>query len=61
LGGSETLARIKTLVLAGDVRVSEHGYEELGKDAILIEDVVEGIGSALLLKAIRTGFADRAY
>jgi hypothetical protein len=55
LGGSETLARIKTLVLAGDVHVSEHGYEELGKDAILIENVVEGIGSAVLVE----GYPDR--
>jgi hypothetical protein len=33
---SETLRRVQTLVLSGDVRVSDHGYEELRKDAILI-------------------------
>ena len=31
---TETLRRVQALVLSGDVRVSEHGYEELGKDAI---------------------------
>ena len=33
-GMTETLRRVQALVLSGDVRVSEHGYEELGKDAI---------------------------
>ena len=47
---SETLRRVQTLILSGDVRVSEHGYEELGKDAILIEDAVAGITSAVLVE-----------
>lgn len=47
---SETLRRVQTLVLAGDVRLSEHGYEELGKDAILTEDVVASITTAVLVE-----------
>jgi hypothetical protein len=55
LGGSASLSRIKTLVLDGDVHVSEHGYEELKKDAILVEDVIEGIVTAVLVE----GYPDR--
>ncbi len=47
---SETLRRVQALVLSGDVRVSDHGYEELGKDAILIEDAVAGITTAVLVE-----------
>lgn len=48
---SETLRRVQTLVLSGDVRVSDHGYEELCKDAILIEDAVAGITTAVVVEA----------
>ena len=47
---SEILRRIQTLVLAGDVHVSDHGYDELGKDDILIEDVVAGIPMAVAIE-----------
>jgi hypothetical protein len=43
---SETLRRIQTLVLAGDVHISEHGFAELRKDDILIDDAVSGIATA---------------
>ncbi|MEQ1934122.1 MAG: DUF4258 domain-containing protein [Fimbriimonadaceae bacterium] len=44
---SETLRRVQTLVLAGDVHISEHGFEELLKDGIAIQDVVAGIDTAV--------------
>ena len=50
---SETLRRVQTRVLAGDFRVSDHGYEELHKDGILISDVVAGIVSAELVEDYR--------
>ena len=54
--GSATLPRIKTLVMGGDVHVSEHGYEELRKDAILVEDVIEGVATAALVEDYPTRF-----
>lgn len=42
--------RIQTLVLAGDVRVSDHAYEELRKRDILAEDAVAGIATAVLME-----------
>jgi hypothetical protein len=47
---SETLRRVQTLVLAGDFHVSEHGFAELRKDDILIEDAVNGITTAIVVE-----------
>ena len=40
---SDTLRRIRGLVGLGDVRVSEHGYDQLAEDGILMRDVVGGL------------------
>ena len=42
--------RIRKLVLAGDVRISSHGYDELAEDEILARDGVEGIGNAHVIE-----------
>ena len=47
---SETLRRIQTLVLVGDLHVSEHGFAELRKDDILIDDAVAGIATAVAVE-----------
>lgn len=47
---SSIFERIKYLVLAGDVRVSSHGYDELAEDNIFARDAVEGIGSAQVIE-----------
>lgn len=57
---SETLRRVRTLVLAGDVRVSDHGYEELRKDGILIEDAIASIAMAVAVEDY-PGFAVPAF
>jgi hypothetical protein len=43
---SETLLRVQMLVLRENVRVSEHGFDELLKDGILPSDAVAGILTA---------------
>jgi len=43
---SKTLEQIKVLVAAGDVRISDHGYDELAADGILVRDVVAGLETA---------------
>lgn len=53
---SETLRRVQTLVFAGDVHVSEHGYDELRKDDILVQQVVEGIATAVVIEDYPTRF-----
>jgi hypothetical protein len=47
---SETLRRVQTLVLAGEYLVSNHGFDELAKDAILPGDAITGIVSAVAVE-----------
>jgi hypothetical protein len=40
---SSTLKRIIALVGQGEVRISEHGYDELAADKILVRDLIAGL------------------
>jgi hypothetical protein len=46
----DTLQRIRELVRAGEVRLSEHGYDELAADGISTREVVEGVQDSLLIE-----------
>lgn len=47
---SDTLEKIKQLALDDQVRVSEHGYDELVNDDLSAREVLEGIGNAILIE-----------
>lgn len=47
---SETLVRIKDLVAVDDVRVSDHGYDELAVDGILVRDILKGVAAAVVVE-----------
>ncbi len=47
---SDTLRRIVDLVRNGDVRISTHGYDELAEDGIFVREVIEGVGSAVVVE-----------
>ena len=47
---SETLENVQSLIQRGEVRVSEHGYDELAADGLLARDVVEGIANAVVVE-----------
>ena len=47
---SATIDAIRELVANGNVRISEHGYDELSDDAILVRDLLNGIGSATVVE-----------
>lgn len=47
---SSTLDAIRVLVAAGDVRISEHGYDELANDGILVKDLLSGVSSAAVIE-----------
>jgi len=47
---SETLGTVKTLVAAGQVRISEHGYDEIAADGIYVRDILAGVGKATLVE-----------
>jgi hypothetical protein len=46
----DTLRRVCVLVLAGEVKISEHGYDELVVDGISIREIFEGVQDALLIE-----------
>ena len=42
---------IKQLISEGQVRISEHGYDELAADNIFVREVIEGISDAVIVEA----------
>ena len=46
----ETLEQIKGLIARGEVKVSDHGYDELAEDDILVRDLIGGAADAELLE-----------
>ena len=47
---SGTFSRILELTEKGEIRISEHGYEELVADGIFARDLVEGIPRATAIE-----------
>jgi len=47
---SSTFEIIQRLVCEGEVRISEHGYDELSADGILARELVEGVSEAILVE-----------
>jgi hypothetical protein len=47
---SETLSSVQGLVALGNVRISEHGYDELADDGILAGEVLGGVQDARVVE-----------
>jgi hypothetical protein len=47
---SETLSIVQRLVALGNVRISEHGYDELADDGILATEVLDGVRAARVVE-----------
>ena len=47
---SKTLENVKTLIRKSEVRVSDHGYDELSSDNLLAREVVEGFTEAVVVE-----------
>jgi hypothetical protein len=47
---NETFNGILDLVLKGEVRISEHAYDEMEQDGILARDVVSGASSGVVIE-----------
>jgi|AntAceMinimDraft_16_1070373.scaffolds.fasta_scaffold10044_4 hypothetical protein len=43
---SNFLERVRDLIRAGDVRISEHGYDELAEDELTAREVLAGVQGA---------------
>ena len=42
--------KVRALIHAGDVRISEHGYDELAEDGLSAREVLAGIPEAILVE-----------
>lgn len=47
---SDTLARVRIRIIAGDVKVSDHGYDEIRNDELTVEQLVQGIEVAEIIE-----------
>ena len=47
---SELLSKIQRLAENGEIRISEHGYDELAEDGIMAGDVVHGLTKAEIVE-----------
>lgn len=46
----ETLQQVRELVARGEVRISEHGYDELAADGLSVREVVAGLDGGELVE-----------
>ena len=47
---SQTLQSVIALVARQDVMISDHGYDELAEDGILITDIMAGVADAVVVE-----------
>lgn len=47
---SETFRRVLLLVEKGEVRISEHGYDEIAEDNIFIRDIITSVRHAVVVE-----------
>lgn len=47
---SAFLEKVRILLLAGEVRISEHGYDELAEDGLSVRAVLGGVSEAILVE-----------
>lgn len=47
---SKTLERIKQLVKTQEIKISDHGYDELAEDGIFAKDIMSGVKEAVLVE-----------
>jgi hypothetical protein len=47
---SQTLQQVMQLVRRGEVKISDHGYDELAEDGIFVRDVIDSLGTAEVLE-----------
>ena len=47
---SEILDRLRNLVSRGEVRISEHGYDELAEDGLSAREIVAGLAKGIVVE-----------
>jgi hypothetical protein len=47
---SQILKEVQALVAKQNIIISDHGYDELASDNIFVQDIIEGLKSAILVE-----------
>ena len=47
---SETLRKVLSLVRLGEVKISDHGYDELAADGIYVRDIIVSVANGLVVE-----------
>ena len=47
---SEFFEKVQTLINDGEVRISEHGYDELAEDGLSAREILAGIAGAVVIE-----------
>jgi len=47
---SKTFARIKELVARREIKVSDHGYDEIAEDGIFVKDIIAGANNGVVVE-----------
>jgi hypothetical protein len=47
---SQTLRLVQQLIAEGEIRISDHGYDELAADNISIREILDGVGHATVVE-----------
>jgi hypothetical protein len=47
---SEFVEKVRALIRAGDVRISEHGYDELAEDGLTVREVLSSVPDAVVVE-----------
>jgi|SRR5258705_2199796 len=47
---SATFERIRALVQSGDIKISDHGYDEMSDESILARDVIAGVHDGIVVE-----------
>ena len=47
---SEFVEKVHALIRTGDIRISEHGYDELAEDGLTAREVLSGVPDALVVE-----------
>jgi len=47
---SSPLRQVQDLVSSGEFRISDHGYDELAEDGILVDEIIAGLAEARVVE-----------
>jgi len=47
---SNLYSKVRNLILAGSIRISEHGYDELAENRFTVKKLLNGVYNALIIE-----------